>query len=143
MVSLQSILVIIAVITLALAAAGVIGGQYRISKNKTAIDVTKEIAEAWENKARAQETQIADLETAAQAHKERTTLALAAKDAEIADLSARVGLLQDLVTGKTAIENLSADHQRFDTKLAEILAQVGEARREVHEVAAILRDPRT
>jgi Tfp pilus assembly protein PilX len=135
-VNIGNVLVLVAVITLLIAAAGVVGGQYRISRNKVAIDITKEIAEAWEAKARQQETQIADLEREAQVTKTETTAALAAKDAEIAAVKARLEVLQDMVTGRSAIDELKADHHLLQVKVAETLAQVGAARTDIRELAA-------
>jgi Tfp pilus assembly protein PilX len=124
-VTIEGVLVVVAVVTLLIAAAGVVGGQFRISRNATAIKITTEIAQAWENKAKVQEQQIHDLELSAAKQSQQTTAALAAKDAEIAELRARVEVLQDLVTGKSAVENLAQDHKRLEGKISETLQQVG------------------
>ena len=128
----EAILTVVAVVSLLLTAAGAIGGQYRINRTDRSVKITKEIAEAWEAKAQQQESQIADMKQLAAEREQETTAALAAKDTEIAELRARVQVLQDLVTGKSAIEDLAI---RLDTRLTELFSEINVVRGDVRKLA--------
>jgi len=131
-VNFEAILTVVAVVSLLLTAAGAIGGQYRINRTDRSVKITKEIAEAWEAKAQQQESQIADMKQLAAEREQETTAALAAKDTEIAELRARVQVLQDLVTGKSAIEDLAI---RLDTRLTELFSEINVVRGDVRKLA--------
>lgn len=107
-----------------LVTGAVVFGSWRVSRNTTATQQYRDTALAWEGKARAQDAEISDLKQA-----------LAAKDSQIADLSARVAVLQDTVTGKSALEILEA-------RSAEMLQMSAEVRTVVRANTEILADLR-
>jgi len=113
--------VAVAAVVGSLMAAAAILGQWRVSRNTTATTQYREIAQGWEDKARLQADEIADL----QADKHR-------KDREIAELKGKVQVLQDALTGKASWEIL-------ESRIGEALAIAGEMRtelRQVHEMLA-------
>ena len=72
-------------------------GSWKVSRNTAATKIYRDLAEAWEKKAGEQESEIRDL-------KARD----AEKGQEIAALRTQLAVLQDTVTGKTALEALGA-----------------------------------
>jgi hypothetical protein len=81
-------------------------GSWKVSRNTAATRIYRDLAEAWEKKAGEQASEITDL-------KERD----AAKGQEIAALRNQLLVLQDVVTGRSALELL-------DNRTATILALV-------------------
>lgn len=116
----EEILTAVAVITLAITVAAVLGGSFRSGKNTAALTAYRETAIAYQTKAEAQEGKIHDLETQN-----------ASQAMTIAELQAKMALLQDLVTGKTAIDMLVA-------RAGEMLDQMAATRSEVREVHELL-----
>jgi hypothetical protein len=100
----------VAILAFLVTAGGVIGVSLRIGRNTQTIANYREAATSWEAKAKAQEGQIEELQAAD-----------TAKATQITELTAKVQLLQDMVTGKTAIEQLAAQvadtFARIDEKL--------------------------
>jgi predicted nucleic acid-binding Zn-ribbon protein len=95
-------------------------GQYKVSKNTTALTQYRETAQAWEGKARAQETEISDLKESD--HK---------KDTKIAELEGKVQVLQDALTGKASWDIL-------ENRISEALAIAGETRTAVRSIQELL-----
>jgi len=91
-----SIGTIVAVLALLGTAGGMVGVSLRVGRQSQTVANYREAATSWEAKAKAQEGQIEELQAAA---------ADAAQ--EVTELRAKVQILQDLVTGKTAIEQLT------------------------------------
>jgi hypothetical protein len=108
------ILTIVALVTLLITAAAGVGGSWRLSRNTQSVNVYRENALAWQQKAELQSGQITDLQTAS-----------AVKDQQIIELKARLSTLEGVVTGKSMIQELS---QRLDLRWTELLAQVSELR---------------
>lgn len=101
------------------AIVGVVG-QWRVSKNTAALTQYRDIAKAWEEKARVQEVEIADL----QVDKHR-------KDQVIAELQGKVTVLQDTLTGKASWDVLEG-------RISEALHMAGETRTELRRVHELL-----
>lgn len=101
---------IVGVLALLLAAGGVVGTSLRVGRNSQTVANYREAAHSWEAKASAQEGQIGELQAA---HEQAAQ--------EVTELRAKVQILQDLVTGKTAIEQLSVQvteaFARIDAKI--------------------------
>ena len=95
-------------------------GQWRVSRNTAALTQYRDIAKAWEDKARVQESEISDLQT--DKHH---------KDQIIAELQGKVTVLQDALTGKAAWDVL-------EVRIAEALTIAGETRTEVRKVHELL-----
>lgn len=98
--------------------------SFKVTRNTQATAVYRTTAEGWEAQAKLQERQIAEL-----------TAQAARKDQKIADLTARVEVLQDMVTGKSLLEE---HHRAFQSKAAELLALAADTRTEVRAVHALL-----
>lgn len=100
----------LAVLGFLITAGGLIGVSMRVGRNSQTVANYREAAQSWEAKAKAQEGQLEELKEAD-----------AAKASQITELTAKVQLLQDMVTGKTAIEQLAAQvaetFQRIDERL--------------------------
>jgi len=112
--------------------AATVWGAFRVSRNTTATALYRGTAEAWEARATSQAMEIKETREQAERDRAEFTAKLADKDAQIADLAARVQLLSDMVTGKSVLEEISRSiHQRFDERTGEILAIVKTGRDEV------------
>ena len=109
----------LAIASFVFAVVGIIG-QWRVSKNTAALSQYRDIAKAWEDKARVQETEIADLQDDARR-----------KDAVIAELTGKVTVLQDSLTGKAAWDVL-------ESRIAEAMLIAGETRAEIRQVHQLL-----
>lgn len=118
----STFLAILTFISFTFAVVGV-AGSWRASRSGSALTQYRETARAWEGKSRAQDAQIADLQTDA-----------AAKDRRIAELEGKVTVLQDALTGRAAWEIL-------ETKIGEALQLIGETRTEVKQVHQMLETP--
>lgn len=101
---------IVGVLALLLAAGGVVGTSLRVGRNSQTVANYREAASSWEAKATAQAGQLDELQAA---HEQAAQ--------EVTELRAKVQILQDLVTGKTAIEQLSVQvteaFARIDAKI--------------------------
>jgi hypothetical protein len=106
------VLAVLAVFSFAFGVAGVIG-SWRVARNSTIVTQYRETALAWEAKAKVQDVEIADLKTADTANVQR-----------IAELTGKVAVLQDTLTGKMAWDVL-------DRKLAEALELAASTRAEI------------
>jgi hypothetical protein len=112
--------VIIAALGLLFTAAGIAGGSWRISRNTQTVALYKDTAEAWEAKSKSQDARIAELEEAE--HR---------KDREISELRGQVATLQDLVTGRSALQDM-------DERLAAGIAQSAKILQVVQGIATDL-----
>lgn len=123
----------------AMAAATATAGTWRQQRSKTTLANLTAAADAAERLAKTQTDEIAGL-----------NVKLQKKDTQIADLNARVEVLKDMVTGKSAIEAVAAQlstfmqhyeikstefMQRYDARSGEILAQIDSVRQEVRVIA--------
>jgi hypothetical protein len=101
---------IVAIIALLITAGGVVGTSLRVGRNSQTVANYREAAASSEAKANAQKGQIEELQAAHE---------LAVQ--EVTDLRAKVQVLQDMVTGKTAIEQLTVQvteaFTRIDSKI--------------------------
>ena len=84
-------------------------GSFRASRSTQSAMVMRDTAQAWEGKSKVQDVEIADLRASVQE-----------KDQKIASLEARNSVLQDVVTGKSLLEQLEAR----TAELARVLAGV-------------------
>jgi uncharacterized protein HemX len=112
-VSAGTIASLVAVVSLLITAAGVVGGSWRLGRNTQTVTLYRDTALAWEAKASAQEAQLEQLEADNRA-----------KDTKIAELVARVGVLSDMVTGKSAIEAMEGQMTELLAQCQRILAEV-------------------
>jgi hypothetical protein len=101
-----TILAIIAIISFALTAAGIVGMSFRVGHNTQTVANYRETAQSWKEKADAQEAQITELQHGSME-----------KDGQIAELQAKVGLLEKLVLGESTAQGLRADHVAMDKKV--------------------------
>ncbi|MHB1954993.1 MAG: hypothetical protein ACYCOU_14750 [Sulfobacillus sp.] len=79
-----------------IAAGSLLGLSIRVGRNTSTVNNYRESALSWEAKSKAQESEIADLQNAN-----------AALEMQINGLKAKQQVLEELVTGKAAIEALS------------------------------------
>jgi hypothetical protein len=124
----------IAVFGVVLGAATILA-SFRVTRNTQATVLYRENAAGWEAKSKLQTVQAA--ETAAGYGQQLDELRVqgAEKDQKIADLTARVEVLQDMVTGRSLLEE---HHRAFEAKSAELLALAADTRSEVRAMHAIL-----
>lgn len=90
--------------------------SWRVSKRSVSSQLYRDTAAAWEAKSKAQDQENADLRRL-----------LASRDEKIADLTGRVGVLQDTVTGARAWDTL-------ERRTAEMLALAADTRAETRQV---------
>jgi len=93
--SIATILAIVGIISFLLTAAGIVGMGFRVGSNTQAMANYRETAQSWQAKADAQEEQITSLQTS-----------LLEKDHQIAELQAKVALLEKLVLGESTAARL-------------------------------------
>lgn len=108
-----SIVTAVAITSFLLTAAGIVGMGFRVGGNTQALKNYRDTAQSWKEKADLQEEEI-------QQCQER----LAEKDAQIAELTAKVSYLEKLVLGETTGKALRNDHRRIETDLQDIRASV-------------------
>lgn len=109
----------LAIASFIFAVVGILG-QWRVSRNTAALSQYRDIAKAWEDKARVQEAEISDLQDDARR-----------KDSVIAELTGKVNVLQDSLTGKAAWDVLEA-------RIGEALTIAAETRAEIRQVHQLL-----
>lgn len=84
-----------------------VAAVWRSSRNNTTLQNLKDAAESYKLKTEAQDVTIADMRRDHDAEATELNARLAAKDHELNELRGRVLVLQDLVTGKSALEQLA------------------------------------
>lgn len=142
-----NIITIVAVIGLLITAATVVGGSFRVSRNTATVTRYKEAADSWQAKAvaqdekiEAQEERITVLQHEIAAKDAAFTAEMSAKDTLISQLQGRLSVLQEVVTGKAVLDEISQRQVEFlnswDNRTGEILNQVAATRgenRAIHE----------
>jgi N-methylhydantoinase B/oxoprolinase/acetone carboxylase alpha subunit len=117
-----TILTIAALVTLLITAAGAIGGSWRLSRNTQSVNIYRENAKAWQDKAELQEAEISELR-----------LSSNVKDEQITDLRARISTLEDMVTGRSLLEQMAADSRTRYGELLNVVAGMRSELRTEHE----------
>ena len=123
--SLGDIGTIAGLIGLLVVAAGVIGAAFRVARNTQTVANYRESAQAWEAKAAVQADEIRELRSGVKDLQVREH----EKDTKIVALQEQVAGLRDLLTNRAAFEVL-------DHRTAEMLAMVGETRKDIRELLA-------
>lgn len=107
----------------------VLAGSFKNTRDKKTLESLKTSADAWEAESRAQDLKIKNLEDEN-----------AEKDRKIADLTSRLDVLQDLVTGRSAIEDLTRIVEQFSQasvmRVGEIMSAIESAQAGVATVNA-------
>lgn len=103
--------------------AGVIGAAFRVSRNTQTVANYRESAQAWEAKAKVQESEISDLKEQVSDLQARES----EKDITIAAMKEQISGLRDLLTNRAAFEVL-------EQRSAEMLAIAGETRADVRRL---------
>lgn len=124
----------IAVFGVILSAATILA-SFKVTRNTQATALYRENAAGWEAQAGLEKTKSAEMQAAYDRQLDELRVQAAAKDEKIADLTARVEVLQDMVTGKSLLEE---HHRAFQAKSAELLAMVADTRSEVRAVHVLL-----
>ncbi|HEV2172906.1 MAG TPA: hypothetical protein VGR71_05030 [Nitrospira sp.] len=109
-----AVVALISFIGLAITVAAIFG-SFRVARNTQTTTLYREAAQAWEAKARSQEDEIHELQ-------KRDS----EKDRLIAELKARVEVLQDIVTGRSMLEKLSLSVEQNNQQLRKIVTLVNE-----------------
>lgn len=104
--TLTHVVTILSVIGFLITAAGLIGVSFRVGRNAQTVNNYRESADAWEMKAKAQADTIAECQAR-----------LAENDVTIRKLQDRVQILEEMVTGHTAITTLATDISNYFTSL--------------------------
>jgi predicted nucleic acid-binding Zn-ribbon protein len=112
----------VAVLGFIMAVAGVIG-SWRAAKNTGALNLYRETAQAWEGKARAQDSEMDDLREQVG----RLETHVREKDQQLAEQAGRIQVLQDTLTGKASWDILEG-------KIGEALSLAAETRSEVRQM---------
>jgi hypothetical protein len=108
-----TILAVIGVISFALTAAGIVGMGFRVGHNTQTVSNYRDTAQSWKEKADAQEAQITELQHSSMA-----------KDHQIAELTAKVDILEKLVLGESTASALRADLSHIQQGVSQILERV-------------------
>jgi hypothetical protein len=116
-------------------AAATIFASFRVTRNAQSTALYRENAAGWEAKSKLQDVQAAELQAGYNRQLHELRVQGAAKDEKIADLTARVEVLQDMVTGKSLLEE---HHRAFEARSAEILEMVADTRSEVRAVHTLM-----
>lgn len=111
--SLATVLAIIGIVSFFLTAAGIVGMGFRVGSNTQAMANYRETAQSWKEKADAQESQITRLEESS-----------AAKDQQIAQLQAKVEILERLVVGESTAKRLTDKIDHLQDDVSAILDEV-------------------
>lgn len=106
--------------------AGVIGAAFRVSRNTQTVANYRESAQAWEAKAKVQESEISDLKEQVGDLQARE----AEKDVTIAAMQEQITGLRDLLTNRASFDVL-------DQRTSEMLVLANETR---HDVRRLLED---
>ena len=137
-----TVIALVALLTFLAAGAAVVAAYWRSGRNSATLTNLKDAVDAYEAKVKAQDLTIADLQHSRTAEVEELNGRLASKDREVTELQARVAVLQDMVTGKSAIDRLTQAVDQFTTRTDErgalILSEVQSMRAEV--AAALTRN---
>lgn len=125
-----------AFIGLVITAATVIGASARNSHNAQTLANYRDAARSWKEKSEAQDVAIKELEARD-----------AEKDRQLSELNGRLAMLQDMVMGKPAFDQLVADFARvfaqMDSRAATIMGQLDGIRGDLHDVhESVLRGER-
>lgn len=107
--NLEIVLAVVAVCTLALGAAAV-AGQFRVSRNTGAVNAYRDSAQGWESLARTKDAEMTEMR-----------VQIAALQAENSALKGRMQAMENIVTGKSMIEELSRD---IDAKYETLVARL-------------------
>jgi hypothetical protein len=138
-----NILAVIAIIGLLITAATVVGGSFRVGRNTQTVSNYREAALSWEASAKALEAQVhqfeeqlAERDVHAREVETGFEAQLAEKDARIHELEGRLTTLQDVVTGKSAVEALTVEMRAVVTGLDTVKGHVDQ----VHLDLAAIRE---
>jgi uncharacterized protein HemX len=107
------ILAVVAVIAFLVTAAGVVGTAFRVGHNTQTVANYRETAQSWKEKSDAQEAQIVQLQEGA-----------AAKNHQIAELTAKVDMLEKLVLGESTAKGLRADLGQIKQGVSQLLERI-------------------
>jgi cell division protein FtsB len=105
-----------------------IWASFRSTRNTQATALYRDTAAGWEAKSKLQDEQMTEMKADYARQLDDLRASEADKDAKIADLNARVDVLQDMVTGRSLLEE---HHRAFETQSAAILAIAEATRNEV------------
>jgi chromosome segregation ATPase len=135
MLNAGNILAIVALVGLLITAATVIGGSFRVSRNTQTVSNYREAALSWESQSKALEAQVrlfeeqlAERDAHARTVESQFEAQLAEKDARIHELEGRLTTLQDVVTGKAAVEALTTEMRSVRTGLDAVKGDVAAIR---------------
>ena len=115
----ETIVAIVGALSFLVGTVGVVA-SWRASKNTSALNLYRETAQAWEGKSKVQDVQIADLEDA----RDNLQKQITERDRQLSELTGRVQVLQDALTGKVSWDIL-------DRKITEALQLGADVRTEV------------
>lgn len=100
------VITFLSIIGFLVTAAGLIGVSFKVGRNAQVVTNYRDSANAWETKARAQSSEIAELQEK-----------LATNDSLIKKLQDRMKMLEELVTGQAAISSLTTSIDASFTNL--------------------------
>jgi len=114
----DTILVWVGIASFLLTAAGIVGMGFRVGSNTQTVKNYRDTAQSYKERADAQEVQISSLQAA-----------LANKDHQIAELQAKMEVLERLVLGESTAKALRADHAGLARKMEQAYAELQEVGR--------------
>lgn len=119
-----------------------VAAVWRSGRNNATLQNLKDATESYKLKAEAQDVTIADMRASHDAEVAELNRRLADKDTEVTDLRGRLGVLQEMVTGRTALEQLAGAFGEFSKTYRaseeKILAAVASVQQSVDQVTADL-----
>ena len=107
------VLALVGLMSFLIAAVAAVAAMWRSSRNNATLQNLKDATESYKLKAEAQDVTIADMRRDHDAEVAGLNRRLADKDAEVIDLRGRLGVLQEMVTGRTALEQLAGAFDQF------------------------------
>lgn len=111
--SAGTVVAIVAIVTLALAAAAVVGGQFRISRSQQILANYRETAQSWQAKSAAQQGEIDELRVISNEKDDRIT----ELEKQVTELRGHLNALQEMMIGSSALETIRQDIQAAQDKI--------------------------
>jgi hypothetical protein len=123
--SLIPVIGILATVMLAVASSLGVWLVIRVGKSTTTLSEYKAAADSSQRRGDALEAELHDVKEQQTAERERARTAEDASQQEIAGLRAKVAILQEMVTGHTAIEHLTDLAKKNSDDIEKILKKLG------------------
>lgn len=139
------VLALVGLMSFLLSGVVAVAAVWRSGRNNATLQNLKDATESYKLRSESQDVTISDMRREHAGEVADLSARLADRDREIADLRSRVGVLQEMVTGRTALEQLAGAFGEFAANYraseAKILAAVTAAHQSVDALRGDLNRP--